>query len=283
MATSTTTSTTIGTGARQLLLVLLALVSALVTITPASAQELTLQTEPPQPPPLDGPDDFQLPELAPALVLSPDCNPDGFHYSMFHPDAPEGAVYAGEYREAPDGPIQALPFDQPSGFVASGEGDFQVRGVIVNQGQLVHGYDWTDVTVFCPDIQIPPPGRTEVTIDVDPVCEPDAGLDYAIEATNVPNEPVAYKAQWRELAGDVVHTVDGQAGSIATGEGTFEIRGVLHDQGPGFHASDWAEVTVDCTEEPGGEPTPEPTPEDEPEGGLDPDDLPRPGTPTFTG
>ncbi|MBW3604809.1 MAG: hypothetical protein KY460_07855 [Actinobacteria bacterium] len=44
--------------------------------------------------------------------------------------------------------------------------------------------------------------------------------------------------------------MDGQAGTIPTGEGQFEVRGVLHDQGPGFYPTEFVDVTVDCHDDP---------------------------------
>ncbi len=240
------------------------LVATVATSLPAAAE--SPQHEP-------GPGDLQQAEAEPHLDVEPSCNPDGFHYEMVHPDAPEGAVYAGEWREAPAGDPNPLPFNQPSGFVASGTGDFQVRGVVVNQGVPIHEYDWEDVTVFCPGFVPRPAGDPEVTIDVEPTCDPDAGLTYEVHVQSPPDGNTATKAQWRPLGGQVT-TVDGASNTLAVGEGTFEIRGVLHHQGPGFYASDWAEVEVDCTE-PGDDPGEEP--------GDDDDDRPRPGTPTFTG
>lgn len=274
---------------RHLLVFVVTLLAALLA-APAIALPLAQPTDGPTPPPDDGPDDVL--QIAPQLLVAPDCNPDGFHYKAILPEADEGAVYHGEWREAPAGPVQALPPGQTAGFVPSGEGDFQVRGTYVSQDVVVHHFDWKDVTVDCPELQLPPNGRTEVTIDADPLCAPDTGISYAIEATGVPNVNIAYEAQYRELGGQV-QSVDGQAGTIAVGEGTYEIRGLLHLQGNGFHASDWAEVTVDCPDDPGDDPEdqpedepqdqPEDQPQDEPETGVDPDDVPRPATPTFTG
>lgn len=277
--TATSSATRTASPSVLLLLLVVALLATLVGARPAGAQDLVAPTEGPTPP-VDGPTDIAVPEVAPTLAVVPDCDPDGFHYTMVHPDAPANAVHALQYREAPNGPIQALPIGPASGFVPSGEGTFLVRGAIVVQGQPFHQYDWVEVTVFCPGLVPTPEGPTEVEIDLTPVCEPAPGVEYAITISNAPDGPLAHTAQWRELGGGPVTTVDGQAGTLATGEGTVEVRGVVHAQGPGFHASDWAEVTVDCTD-PGGDDDPDP--EDEPEDEPDPDDVPRPGTPTFTG
>jgi len=109
----------------------------------------------------------------------------------------------------------------------------------------------------------PPAPEPTVTLEVAPHCAPEPGLTYAIEVVSPPQGALAYKAQWRGDDG-VVHTVAGQSGTIATGEGAFEIRGMLHHQGPGFYATDFVDVVIDCADD-------------------TPDDLPRPGTPNFTG
>jgi hypothetical protein len=120
------------------------------------------------------------------------------------------------------------------------------------------------------DIQTPPADEPTATIDLDPRCEPDAGIAYDVAIAPEPDGPLAYKAQWR-TPGGAVQTVDGQHGVISTGEGTFEVRGVVHYQGPGFYATDFVTVIVDCADP--GEPHDDP---------VWPDD-PRPATPTFTG
>ncbi len=115
----------------------------------------------------------------------------------------------------------------------------------------------------------PPPPQPDptVTIAVGGVCEPHIGIVYEIDVDAPPDGSVAYKAQWREPGGPV-HTVDGKSGLISTGEGDFEVRGVLHDEGPGFHATEFVAVHVAC---------------DDPGWPEWPDDRPLPGTPNFTG
>lgn len=224
---------------------------------PTGADDLTATPVDPGP---THPGDLKLPEAdprpTPSIVLTPGCDPVGFGFALSPAGLPKGAVLVLQWRAAPAGAVQTIP-TTGAGFIESGEGDFQVRGTIVFKGQPVFRIDWTDVTVDC---DTPEPA---VTIDVAPHCEPEAGLTYDIEVVSPPDGPVAYKAQWRGDDG-VVHTVDGQSGTIATGEGTFEIRGVLHHQGPGFYATDFVEVVIDCSDD-------------------TPDDLPRPGTPNFTG
>jgi hypothetical protein len=242
---------------RSTLLFLLTLLALLLHVAPAGAA-----------PP--GPGDVAQPEPQPYVAVTPDCSPEGFYYDLVHPTAPQGAIYAAQWREAPGGQVNNLGINTKSGFVPSGQGDFQVRGVVVLQGQPIYTFAWTDVTVFCPGLQIPEPDDPVVTIDVQPRCEPHAGIAYEIEVESPPQGALAYKAQWREQGGQV-HTVDGQQGVIPTGEGYFEIRGVLHYQGPGFYATEFVGVTVDCADDPGGG------------GSFPPDDAPRPGTPTFTG
>lgn len=117
------------------------------------------------------------------------------------------------------------------------------------------------------DLKQPEGGEPTVTIDVEPRCAPQPGVAYEIFVDSPPPGALAYNAQWREPAGQV-QTVDGQSGVLPTGEGDFEIRGVLHHQGPGFYPTDFVEVAVDC-----------PDPGD---GGRS-DDPPLVGTPNFTG
>jgi hypothetical protein len=119
------------------------------------------------------------------------------------------------------------------------------------------------------DFKQPEGGEPTVTIDVEPRCAPQPGVAYEISVDSPPPGALAYKAQWREPGGQV-QTVDGQSGSIPTGEGEFEIRGVLHYQGPGFYPTDFVEVAVDCPGDPGA-------------GDGRSDDPPLVGTPNFTG
>lgn len=209
----------------------------------------------------DGPGGLIPPKSKPKFTLTAQCIPKpGFLYAAKWPSAPAGSTYIMQWREV-GGPIAAL--GGKSGFVPSGEGDFQARVLVLHMGNLVHAFGWTDVSVDCPD-----PG---VTIEVTSHCDPEPGLAYEIAVQDPPGGNLAYKAQWREPGG-AVQTVDGQSGTIATGEGTFEIRGVLHHQGPGFYPTDWVTVVVDCPGDPGDEP-----------GGDEPEDAPVPGVPTFTG
>ena len=119
------------------------------------------------------------------------------------------------------------------------------------------------------DLKQPEGAEPTVTIGVEPRCVPQPGIAYEISVDSPPPGALAYKAQWREPGGQV-QTVDGQSGVLPTGEGDFEIRGVLHYQGPGFYPTDFVEVAVDCPDDPGG-------------GGDRYDDPPLVGTPNFTG
>lgn len=223
---------------------------------PLASDDLTAVPVDPDP---TGPDDITLPEddprPTPSLELTPGCDPVGFGFALTAKGLPKGAIVVIQWREAPDGAVHTVP--SAAGFVGSGEGTFQVRGTIVFNGHPVWRIDWTDVTVDC---DTPEP---QVTIDVTPHCVPEAGVAYEIDVVSPPEGAVAYKAQWRGTDGDV-HTVDGQSGTIPTGEGAFEIRGVLHYQGPGFYATDFVDVAIDCTDD-------------------TPDDAPLPGVPNFTG
>lgn len=248
---------------RSALLLLLTLLALLIDVAPAAAETPA------------APDDMVQLLPQPTIALKPSCNPDGFHFAIVYPNAPRGAIFVAQWREAPNGPVNTLGMNVKSGFVNSGQGDFQVRAIITLQGQPVHKFDWTNVTVFCPGMKTPEPVGPVVTIDVEPRCEPDPGIAYAITVESPPPGPLAYKAQWREENGPV-QSVAGQNGVIATGEGDFEIRGVLYDQGPGFYATEFVDVTVDCADDPGDG-------GDDPGDDLPPSDPPRPGRPTFTG
>lgn len=95
----------------------------------------------------------------------------------------------------------------------------------------------------------PEPPEPRVTIDASGVCNPHPGIVYAIDVQSPPGGALAYRAQWREPGGPVT-TMDGQAGTISTGEGQFEVRGVLHYKGPGFYPTEFVAVTVDCPDDP---------------------------------
>lgn len=298
---STTTTTTAARTGQLALVLLLALLVVLTTMAPALAAPpsapdgLTLPHAGPDPDP-DGPGDLVAPEEGddpepdpdvtgpddltatpvdpdptgpgdlkqpeadphptPSLTLTPRCDPDGFAFSLNAKGLPQGTTLLLQWREVPGGAITTIPTTL-AGFVPSGEGDFQARAVVLLNGRPILRTGWTDVTVDCED---PEP---TVTIDVSPHCEPDAGLSYAIEVDSPPEGNIAFKAQWRGEDGQI-HTVDGQSGTIATGEGVFEIRGVLHYQGPGFYATEFTEVVITCDD---GEPV----------------DPPLTGTPNFTG
>lgn len=294
-----TTPVTISSPGRQIFVLLIALLAVLVSIAPAlaaspdidpavapdtlatpvpdGADDATgpddpvdpgdLELAPPGPgdgPVLRTPDVPEIeidptPQPTPKLVLTPSCDPAGFSFGLGGPALPEGAGVTIQWRKAPDGPLHTVP-TAAEGFVDSGQGHFKVRAVVFVGRQPVHRIDWTDVVVRC---RTP---RPTVTIDVAPTCDAGGALDYEIHTASAPQGPLAYKAQWRVPGGDI-HTVDGQSGRILTGEGSFEIRGVMQYQGPGFYATDFVDVVVDC-------------PDDVPD---IPDDTPRPGIPTFTG
>jgi hypothetical protein len=233
------------------------------TMAPAGPSEpAELTTPPPDPGPVPGPglnDDIEVaPTPQTSLTLTPSCDPAGFDFQLTMP-LPAGGTKILQWRPAGGAPTTAF-ITTGTGSVASGEGKFQARGVGMHPaGGLVAVTAWVPVTVECE--------RPNVTIDVLPTCDPD-GLHYEIDVDHAPAGPVAYKAQWRALGGGV-HVVDGQTGEIPTGEGAFEIRGVLHDQGPGMHVSEWVRAVVGCP--------------DQPVDPRDPDDDIRPGVPTFTG
>lgn len=264
---NTTTTTTPAAHPRTLirLATLLLALAALANATLAPAAWAAPQ----------GPTDFKQADDQPRLDLQDSCNPDGFSYDMHHPQADPNSLYLLQWREK--GTNQNNNVQGKSGFVPSGTGTFEARGAILWQGQLVHQYDWHEVTVFCPGLK---PGgggggtddEPTVTIDLDEQCDPEAGFSYEITVTSPPQGNTAVELQWREAPDGPVQKVDGDSGTVASGEGTFLARGVLHYQGPGFYASDFVEVVVDCTETPGGDP-----------GDDDPDDKPRRGNPNFTG
>lgn len=193
------------------------------------------------------------------LTLTPTCDPAGFDF-VLKVNAPEGGAKVLQWRPSGTGLTYSLP-TSGSGSVASGEGTFEARGLSLAPGGGVHTImRWQLVTVRCET------ERPTVTIDVQPECDPDR-IAYAIAVDDEPNAPT-YTAEWRELGGNV-HTVEGQTGHLPTGEGAFEVRGLLSVGDQQEWRSDWVKVIVDCT----GDPIEPPDP------GVDI----RPGIPNFTG
>jgi hypothetical protein len=202
--------------------------------------EATPQPTPEAPP--AGPDDLTLPPPEPpSLELQPACDPAGFTYDVAG-DVPPGNVVTVAWREAPDGPIHDLGATT-SGAVLSGEGSFDVRATMTSGGEVVHTIDWTSIDVECET------RRPQVIIDAFGVCAPHVGIHYEIDLLNPPDGDYVYEVQWRAQGG-AFHTVEGQSGFIATGEGHFEVRGVVHHDEYGSWRSEIVEVTVDCHREP---------------------------------
>jgi hypothetical protein len=204
-----------------------------------------------------------LKPLKPHLVLTPRCDPAGLAYKVVVPNAGPGTLYLTQWRKAPNGAVKPLGVAQ-AGFVQSGTGHFQVRSTVIFQGQRVATIGWTDVTVKC--------AEPKVGIDAHPRCDAEPGFSYTIHVAHPPKGDLTYEAQWRRVGG-ALHSVEGAGGSIASGEGDFQVRAVVHTTGTTFYRSAFVDVTVDCPDEPG---TTDPDPEPEP-------DQPRPATPTFTG
>jgi hypothetical protein len=127
------------------------------------------------------------------------------------------------------------------------------------------------------DLAPQPDPEPRVEVEAHPTCDPEPGFVYQVELLHGPIVPVTYRLQWRP-AGAPGHTqVQDPGGLVATGNGEFEVRGVVHELNtPTSYYSDWQPVIVDC-----------PGPDDGPTG--DPVEIPEPdddvvtATPTFTG
>jgi hypothetical protein len=256
---------TVGTDERRALrvtsrLLLLVLVlahlasGAAVTAAAAAPPEPLSLTDQPQPDPY-------------RLDLEATCTPSGFAYEVVLDDPNGQHLTAVAWRELGGG-SQTVP--GPSGSVEAPNGTYEVRGSALLQGVVVFDSGWVEIEVDCPTLVPVPKGEPSVTVEVTPSCEPEAGFSYVTTVQSPPAGDHVIELQWRGTDGPVQKAA-GDQGFVATGEGTFEVRSVLYDGNPGFIASDWDEVIVDCdTEDPGEGPDPD-----------DPDV--RVATPTFTG
>jgi hypothetical protein len=264
-STATTAAATTRPSTARALAVVLALTANLAVVPAAAAAPA-------------GPTDVKDQDPYATITVDDHClpAPGGFTYQIdVHGDAATPWTYTAYWREKDD-PQESNVVGQ-SGSVATGEGSFLVKGVARHVGpgdQILakHETAWTPVTVFCPGLKQPEGGDRDpqVTIDLEPRCDVEpAGFGYDIEVEDAPAGPLAHQLQWRASGGGPVTTQAGPSGLVDSGEGSFEARGVLHHQGPGFYASDWVEVVVDCSDDP----------DDEEED--DPDVVT--GTPTFTG
>jgi hypothetical protein len=166
------------------------------------------------------------------------CDPAGFTYNVAGDVLPDDVVTV-QWREAPAGPVHDLGA-ATSGQVSSGNGSFEARALVVRSGELTHTIDWTPIIVRC---------RPYVVIEAYGVCTPHVGILYEFDLLNPPDGDYVYEVQWRAQGG-AFHTVEGQSGFIATGEGHFEVRGVVHHDEYGSWRSEIVEVTVDCHREP---------------------------------
>jgi hypothetical protein len=166
------------------------------------------------------------------------CDPAGFTYNVAGDVLPDDVVTV-QWREAPAGPVHDLGA-ATSGQVSSGNGSFEARALVVRSGELTHTIDWTPIIVRC---------RPYVVIEAYGVCTPHVGIHYEIDLLNPPDGDYVYEVQWRAQGGEF-HTVEGQSGFIATGEGHFEVRGVVHHDEYGSWRSDTVDVVVDCHREP---------------------------------
>jgi hypothetical protein len=199
------------------------------------------------------------------LLAAPRCEPAaGFDYEFVVDETDGPLTYHLEWKELGDpGPGQQV--DGRTGSVDSGPGVFVLEGVALADGDLIFE-GRVRVVVDCPE-----PDPT-VTVDVRPVCEPEPGFHYDISVAPVPEDLDTYELWWRELGG-VLDLETDESGFIASGEGTFEVRGVVITQDQFRFESAWVVVTVDCSIDP----DPDPDPDDDP----DPDIRRR--RPNFTG
>jgi hypothetical protein len=232
-----------------LLVLLLALVAQ--TVTGGLARAAWAQ----DPEPGDAPPD--------QLQASPRCEPEpGFDYEFVVNETDGPLTYHLTWKATGDpGPGQQV--DGRTGSVDSGPGVFLLEGVALADGDLIFE-GRIQVEVDCPE-----PDPT-VTVEVRPVCEPEPGFHYEIHIAPVPEDLDTYELWWRELGG-VLDLETDDSGFIASGDGSFEVRGAVVTQGQFRYESAWVVVTVDCSEDP------DPDPEDEP----DPDIRRR--RPNFTG
>jgi hypothetical protein len=176
------------------------------------------------------------------LLAEPRCEPTpGFDYEFVVDETDGPLTYRLTWKAIDDaGPGQEI--EGRTGSVDSGPGVFLLEGVALADGDLIFE-GRVRVVVDCPE---PDPS---VTVDVRPICEPEPGFHYGISVAPVPENLDTYELWWRELGG-VLDLETDESGFIASGEGTFEVRGVVVTQDQFRFESAWVVVTVDCSEDP---------------------------------
>jgi hypothetical protein len=176
------------------------------------------------------------------LVAEPRCEPTtGFDYEFVVDETDGPLTYHLTWKELGDpGPGQDV--DGRTGSVDSGPGVFVLEGVALADGDLVFE-GRTRVIVDCPETD------PTVTLDVRPVCDPEPGFEYQISVAPEPEDLESYELLWRELGG-VLDLETDQSGFVASGEGSFEVRGVVITQAQFRYESEWVVVTVDCSDDP---------------------------------
>lgn len=210
-------------------------------------------------------------EISAELALAPTCLPKaGFHYKITPHNVPEDQpnhvfdvrLY---WRQQGDALAQVIS-NQLDGFVASGSGAFEakvaVHGLLNGNEYTAYDGEWQKVSVIC-DFKQPEP-RPYSKLGVEPTCSPKAGMNYEVTAHELPEEPDHYRFHWRR-PGEQFQVAMEPSGFVATGEGAFEVRGLVIHDGHGYYTP-WTDVVVTC-----------------PAKGGDPGDDIVPGDPNFTG
>ena len=111
------------------------------------------------------------------------------------------------------------------------------------------------------------PPKPKVHVAAEAVCDPTRGISYEITTQHAPDTMTGLEMQWMDKNGATSQSI-GQSSTVPSGEGTFDVRALMHTTTT-FYASEWQEVVVDCTTDDGPR-------------RVNPD-APRRVNPTFTG
>lgn len=210
-------------------------------------------------------------EISAELALDPTCLPKaGFQYKITPHNVPDDQpnhvfdvrMYWRQQGEA----LAQVISNQLDGFVASGSGAFEakvaVHGLLNGNEYTAFDGEWQPVSVIC-DLK-EPEHRPYATVDIDPICEAKTGLGYEVTAHHLPEEPDHYRFHWRK-PGEQFQVAMTQSGFVASGDGEFEVRGLVIHDGHGYYTP-WTDVVVTCPTDRGN-----------------PGDDIVPGDPNFTG